>query len=355
MREGLTKTSSIKEIIRTGRRCSVVRKNRSARVIIRHVITDPYSDLHTKPLFIILNAGSGHAETGLQRQTIEDELLRAGRRFELHVVEHPGELEGMARQAVDKARASGGIVVAAGGDGTINTVACATLASGCPFGVLPQGTFNYFARTHGIPQDLAEATRALLTARVTPVQVGRVNDRIFLVNASIGLYPKLLEERERDKAQYGRSRLVAFLSAFKTMLGFRKQLTIQIDIGGTPETIRTPTLFVGNNALQMEQVGIEPMKLALEEGRLVAVAPRTVGKLAMLGLALRGAMGRLGDADNLVSFSFRRMTVRQRAWNRRRSVKVAVDGEVSSMKPPLEFEVVGDQLLLLMPEHPVRS
>ncbi|MFD2368390.1 diacylglycerol/lipid kinase family protein [Pseudoduganella sp. GCM10020061] len=307
------------------------------------------------PLYIILNAGSGHAETDLQRQTIEEELARAGRRFELTVVEDPGELAQVAEQAVAKARQAGGIVVAAGGDGTINTVARATLSSGCPFGVLPQGTFNYFGRTHGIPQDLAGAVRALLTAHVQPVQVGRLNDRIFLVNASVGLYPTLLEQRERDKRQYGRSRVIAFLSAIKTILGFRKQLTIRFDLGGAPETIRTTTLFVGNNALQMEQVGIETMKLALEEGRLAAVAPRSIGKLATLGLLVRGAFGQLGGSGDLIAFGFRRMTVWQRGWYGRRRVKVAIDGEVTHLAPPLEFEVIEDQLLLLVPENPVRE
>jgi len=195
----------------------------------------------------------------------------------------------------------------------------------------------------------------LLTARPQPVQVGRLNDRIFLVNASIGLYPMLLEQRERDKRQFGRTRFVAFLSAIKTVLGFRKQLTIRLDLEDMPETIRTPTLFVGNNRLQMEQVGIEPMKLALEDGRLAAVAPRSAGKLAMLGLLLRGALGRLGDAQDLISFSFKRMTVRQAVWYRRRKVKVAVDGEVIRLAPPLEFQVIEDQLLLLVPEHPAYS
>lgn len=312
-------------------------------------------ELDQQLLYIILNAGSGHAETDLQRQTIEEELTRAGRRFELIVVDEPGRLAAIAEDAVKRARASGGIVVAAGGDGTINTVARATLSSGCPFGVLPQGTFNYFGRTHGISQDLAEAVQSLLTARLTPVQVGRLNDRIFLVNASVGLYPTLLEERERDKRQFGRSRFIAFLSAIKTILGFSKQLAIRLDLHGEPEIIRTTTLFVGNNALQMEQVGIETMKLALEEGRLAAVAPKSIGKVATLGLLLRGALGQLGNAEDVVAFSFKRMTVHQRAWYRKRRVKVAIDGEVTHLAPPLEFEVIEDQLLLLAPEHPVRS
>lgn len=313
------------------------------------------ADLSSRPLYIILNAGSGRAETDLQRQTIEQELARAGRQFELLVVEQPGQLQQLAEQTAARARQSGGIVVAAGGDGTINTVARAVLDSGCPFGVLPQGTFNYFARTHGIPQDTAGATRALLTARLEPVQVGRLNDRIFLVNASIGLYPTLLEQRERDKHRFGRSRLVAILSAIKTILGFSASLAIQIDLGGEPETIRTPTLFVGNNALQIEQVGIDPAKYALEAGRLLAAAPRSVGRLAMLGLLLGGALGRLGEARGLVAFGFKRMTVRQRSWYRKQAVKVALDGEVTRLKPPLQFEVIEDQLQLLVPLDPVRE
>lgn len=88
---------------------------------------------------------------------------------------------------------------AAGGAGVINRVACLAVAHGCAFGVLPQGTFNYFARTHGIPEAPDEAVHVRLTARLHPVQVGIVNERVFLVNSSIGLYPALLEERELDK------------------------------------------------------------------------------------------------------------------------------------------------------------
>ena len=152
--------------------------------------------------FIVLNAGSGHSETELRRSTIESVLAAAGRQCHLELVDDPAELADKARSMAARAVAEGGILVAAGGDGTINTVAHEAVLAGCPFGVLPQGTFNYFGRTHGIPEDLAEAVYALLRGKVRPVQVGLLNNKIFLVNASVGLYPKLLEEREHDKQQY---------------------------------------------------------------------------------------------------------------------------------------------------------
>jgi diacylglycerol kinase family enzyme len=310
-------------------------------------MTEPRPDA---PFLVVLNAGSGHAETDLRCSTIRDVLEGAGRRCHLEVVHDPSELGATAKRMAARARGEGGILVAAGGDGTLNTVAHEAVQAGCPFGVLPQGTFNYFGRTHSIPEDLAEAVHALLRARVRPVQIGRVNERIFLVNASVGLYPKLLEERENDKRQYGRSRVVALLSALKTALGRHRNLRITVELDGQPHHLRTPTLFVGNNRLQMEQVGMPPLQHALDEGRLAAIAPRAVGKLRMLGLLVRGAMGRLGDADDVDAFAFRSMTVRGPLLSGRRRLKVATDGEVCRMALPLRFEVLDDQLHLLVPE-----
>ena len=73
------------------------------------------------------------------------------------------------------------------------------------------------------------------------------------------------------------------------------------------------------------------MGMAVEEGELAAIAPRPVGKLGMLGLMLRGALGRLGDADNVVAFSFKRLSVKHAALSPRRRIKVATDGEVTRM------------------------
>ncbi|HEX8406227.1 MAG TPA: diacylglycerol kinase family protein [Duganella sp.] len=305
--------------------------------------------------FIALNAGSGHSETEERRTTIETVLRAAGRQFELTVIDQPDTIDAIAGKLARQAADAGGVLVAAGGDGTINAVAHQAIVHGCAFGVLPQGTFNYFGRTHGIPEDLTEAVHALLAARVHRVQVGVVNDRVFLVNASIGLYPELLEEREADKKQFGRSRLVAALSALKTVLSPHRRLRLVLQIDGKLQRLRTATFFVGNNRLQMEQVGIPPLSAALEDGRLAAVAPRTKGKLGMLWLLLHGALGRLGrmdQADELTTFSFTQMEVKvkTRTLARRRKVKVATDGEVTFMDNPLAFRVMDGQLLLLKPD-----
>lgn len=297
------------------------------------------------PLFIVLNTGSGRRDAKETEATIRSVLEQAGRRYDLTSVSAPQELPSIAKRAVELAQLQQGAVVAAGGDGTLNAVVQVVLNSGCPFGVLPQGTFNYFSRAHSIPSDTAAATQMLLDATVRPVQVGLLNGHAFLVNASLGLYPKLLEERETFKQQFGRSRFISLCAGIITLLRGHRQLVLSLEHEGHSCRLRTPTLFVGNNSLQLEQIGI-PQASIVEQGQLIALAARSVNTLALFGLLYRGALGKLGDAENVVSFAFERLTVRP---HRRRRLKVAMDGEVSWLKTPLVFQVAPRPLPLLVP------
>ena len=299
-------------------------------------------------LAIVLNCGSGHQETQQRMATLHGVLEAAGRRHEIFCINGERAPNEVAAQAVAWAVAQGGAVVAAGGDGTLNTVAQQLLPTGLPMGVVPQGTFNYFARNHGIPTDTEQAVRALLTARVRPVQVGLLNERVFLVNASLGLYPQLLEDRESFKKQFGRYRFNAVLAALGTILRQHREWTLELDLGGRSAVVRTATLFVGNNRMQVEQLGL-PEAEATGAGALAAVMVKPVGRLGMLGLALRGALGRLAEAANAVDFSFRRLTVMPVHGPRARRLRVALDGEVLSMRTPLTFAVSPTPLRLLVP------
>ena len=298
-------------------------------------------------LYVVLNAASGHKDTEQERAALAEVFTSAGRRFEFLQFDNPGDIAQVSAKAVALAQENSGVVVAAGGDGTINAVAAAVLGSGCPFGVLPQGTFNYFGRTNGIPQEASAAATALLGANISPVTVGKVNGRVFLVNASLGLYPQLLEDREGWKQQFGRSRLVAFVSGLVTIFRDSSQLDLEIELAGQTSKLLTPTLFIGNNHLQLSRVGIDAQDAdAVKHGELAGIAVRPIGTLSLLGLLARGVIGRLGDADNIRSFSFRKLKVAMRSQRR---VKVATDGEIIWMAPPLIFEVADTPLLLLVP------
>jgi len=311
---------------------------------------DPASALQ-----FVINAAAGGSAADSKRELIEAALQTAGRRGDLHFSQ-PAELARVAQQATAKALATRTAVVAVGGDGTLNTVAQCAHALGCAMGVVPQGTFNYFARTHGIPADPAEAAQQLLGWTPQPVQVAAINDRVFLVNASLGLYPELLEDREAYKARFGRSRWVAFWAASVTLLRAQRQLRLHIEQGSSVRDVRTLVLFVGNNRLQLQHLGVHPHLNpaggplhAPGAGRITAVMLRPIGMLAMLRLMLHGALGTLGEAQSVEHFEFEHLVVRPTLTPGRRGVKVAFDGEVARMRTPLDFRVLAQPLYLLMP------
>ena len=305
------------------------------------------------PLFVVINPGSGAHDAAQTQELLSRVFSEAGRVARFVQVARPNQLVQACEEAAVQAAAQAGILVAAGGDGTINSAARAALAHGCPLAVIPQGTFNYVARDHGIPLDGEAAARALLRAAPQPVQVGLVNGEVFLVNASLGLYPQLLQDREAFKARFGRHRWVAMMAGLVTLFQWRRLMRLEVELEGRRSTITTSTLFVGNNRLQVEQVGIEDRVTdRMGSGRLAGVVVRPIGTWAMLGLVLRGALGRLGEADHVLSFSFHTMDVNVLG---RRRVKVAMDGEVHRMAPPLRFSVATLPLYLMLPAPEARA
>jgi len=309
----------------------------------------PPPDDRQRPFFVVLNRRSGSGDAAATEQAIRGALDRAGQPYRLFGARHPRELGVLAAQAVAAARAQGGVVVVAGGDGSINAVAQAVLPSGLPLGVLPEGTFNFFGRCHGLPEgDPGAGVRGLLDARETAVPVGMVNDRVFLVNASLGLYPELLERREQDKRRFGRHRLVALLSGLRALLGNYPDLRLSLCEDGRTQVKRSTTLVVGDNRLQLESIGI-PQADAVTRGALVGIVLPPLARWRMIAAAIRGLCGHLGDVEKVDSFAFTELEV---ALPRRRRIKLAVDGEIIRLALPLHFRVAPQPLRLLVPRQP---
>lgn len=305
----------------------------------------------TASLLFVINSSSGAQDIDEKCGVIEAALAVHGRQGELRVC-GPTDLWRVANEAATAAVARGSAVVAVGGDGSLNTVAQAAHTAGCPMGVIPYGTFNYFARTHGIPTDPVAAAQLLMDAQPGPVQVAAINQRLFLVNASLGMYPELLQDREAYKARFGRSRWVALVSAVATLLRAQRRLRLRLHIetGGTARDVQTLTLFIGNNQLQLAQLGAEPADTMVGtpgHGSMAALMLRPIGTLAMIRLMLHGAMGRLDEAAGVESFEFQRMVVRPRLAPGRKEVVVAFDGEVERMRSPIDIRVLDKPLYLL--------
>lgn len=230
-----------------------------------------------------------------------------------------------------EARAVGGLVVGGGGDGTIAAVASALVGTGTALGVLPMGTLNHFAKDLGIPVELEKAVQTLFTGKVVRVDVGEVNGRVFLNNSSIGFYPRIVREREREQ-RLGRGKWVAFVQAVARIVQQSPTLHVELDEDqGHRQSYDTPFLFIGNNRYAMAGLEIGTRAI-LDGGKLWVCAAPYAGRLALIALALEALLGFVRDAD-LAAFETGQTDVHMR----RGHVLVATDGEVTVMRTPLHY------------------
>jgi len=289
---------------------------------------------------VIINSRSGASDKDAVAGRVSEYLASRGLTGRVTVVRTSGELAAAIARA---AAGDAGVVVAGGGDGTIATVATALRGSRKILGVLPLGTFNYFARRIGVPLDVDAALEVLAAGATSQVSVGEVNERVFLNNASIGLYPALLRQRETTYRQIGRSRVASYLSAALVLARRPAFLSLQMKLDGHPSSRRTPLMFIGTNALQMAAFAI-PGDACLQSGQLAVCIARPLGVARLWLIAVRAFLRGLYGAREIEVICAREIEVRMR-WPRR--IPVAMDGEVVVLETPLRFRLKVDSLTVI--------
>ncbi len=184
-------------------------------------------------VIVILNR---HAGSAAESAAVEAALREAGAEPEIQLAGSGGELCALAKQAAASAHET---IVAGGGDGTINAVASVLVGTAKRLGVLPLGTLNHFAKDLGIPLALPLAAQTAAQGRETAVDVGEVNGRIFLNNSSLGLYPRIVRDRERQQERLGRGKWPAFAWALLSALHVCPRLRLCLPAGASlPAAVR---------------------------------------------------------------------------------------------------------------------
>jgi diacylglycerol kinase family enzyme len=259
----------------------------------------------------------------------------------MHLLSPPQAL----REIVERELGAGAnAIVAGGGDGTVNAVASVLAGRPTPLGVLPLGTLNHFAKFVQIPLDLPKAVETIAKGHVTHVDVGRVNDRIFVNNCSIGIYPNIVERRERLREE-GYRKWPAFFVAALEMLRREDEVDVRLDVEGRAIVSQTPFVFVGNNEYEVEGIHIGA-RSRLDAGRLFAYLAPRVHTRDLPKLLTRAVLGRARQEGVLQVVSARELWIETFSG---RNIKGACDGEVLTLKPPLHFRSWPGALSVLVP------
>jgi YegS/Rv2252/BmrU family lipid kinase len=291
---------------------------------------------------VIINARSGTSSKEEVRERLAELFQQNGIEARISLARNGESLAELARRAV---HGDAGTVVAGGGDGTINAVASTLIDTDKTLGVLPLGTLNHFAKDLKIPLDLEGAAGTIIANHAVQVDVGEVNGQIFLNNSSLGLYPSLVHKREqRQRLGYGK--WPAFIWAAFSVMRRYPFLDVRLNADGKEFSSRTPFVFVGNNKYEMESFNIGT-RARLDAGQLSLYFSHRTRRLGLVRLAFRALLGRVEKADEFVAMSTTEVSIE----TRRSRIRVATDGEVTIMRPPLRYRVRPGALRVIVPER----
>jgi diacylglycerol kinase family enzyme len=264
--------------------------------------------------FLIVNPRSGTDSPDA------DELRAAAeeRGVRVHLLREGDDLPALAREA------AADVLGMAGGDGSLAAVADVAIERDVPFVVVPYGTRNHFARDLGLNRDDPLAALAAFAGGIERrVDVGRVGDRLFLNNVSLGLYARLVHRRERRRRR--REALARLRAVLLTARDRRRRQRFTID--GKP--VRARLVLVANNDYSLDLLSLGERE-RLDEGVLHLYVPH----------------------------GFRRIT-----WDERTAselevgsplprIHAAIDGEPVELETPLRFRIQPRALRVLVPPAP---
>ncbi|HEY5162507.1 MAG TPA: diacylglycerol kinase family protein [Terriglobales bacterium] len=235
------------------------------------------------------------------------------------------------------------LIVVGGGDGTINAIANVIAGTSTAMAILPCGTFNHLAKDLKIPLDLEPAVQAAFSGRFATIDVGEVNGKVFVNNSSIGLYPLMVTERDRER-KLGANRWWALAKATALLTRRYPIMEVTLEAGGAVTRRAAPLVFVANNRYEVQSFILKSRE-RLDEGRLFVYLPQRPGRLNLLKAMMAGMFA--GDAmqGEMDVFAIRQF----RILTRRRRVHVSTDGEVTLMSTPLNYRIREKALRIAVP------
>jgi diacylglycerol kinase family enzyme len=295
---------------------------------------------------VIINASSGAPKISGLSADLAGRFKAAEFEPDIRLVNSP-EIAAEVRRAV---AAKPGMIVIGGGDGTLSAAASSLIGTGTALGILPLGTLNHFAKDLHIPLDIEGAVQTIAGAQTLKVDVGAVNDRFFLNNSSLGLYPKVVAGRDALQQRLGRGKLPALIWSGLGVLRRYPFLNVRIAIDGTELARRTPFVFVGNNRYEMEGFRIGE-RARLDGAELSLYVANRTGRLGLLLLALRALFKRLKQSKDFDMTAATSMQVE----TRHDRLRVANDGELCYMRTPLNYRVLPAALSVIVPRPAATS
>jgi methylglyoxal synthase len=295
----------------------------------------------TRVADLIFNPVSGQSNPEQDLATIK-KLLDP----HIHLYVHQTSSELSASQLAQAAIArKADLIIVSGGDGTISSVAEATIGTGIPLGIIPRGTANAFAAALGMPTNLTRACQAIVTGVPQVFDAARCNGHPVVLLVGIGFEAEMVEKTDRDaKDRFG---ALAYLLAGVQQLNEQELFTTQIEVDGSVSEFQAAAITIANAAPATSVLAQGFGQVLPHDGLLDVTigAPKTKlqainAMLQLLGAALINVTP---NRDDIACLRTQRLRVTTQPPQ-----KVVVDGEIIGTTP-VEIECIPGGLTVITP------
>ena len=289
-------------------------------------------------LIMNLKSGGGKAE----RFRLEDECRSRG--IEPIVLQLGDDLRQLAEDAIAR---GADVIGMAGGDGSQALVATVAAEHQIPHVVIPAGTRNHFALDLGLDrEDVVGALDAFADGVERRIDLAEVNGRVFVNNASLGLYAKIVQSPEYRDAK--------IKTAADMLPGLIGPDATPLDLRFTgPDGTEYPTaqlILVSNDPYQLDHVGGRGTRARLDAGTLGVVAARIDGPRQAHRFIALEASGQVRRFEGWLEWDTADFRVGSGG-----PVEIGIDGEALTMDPPLVFTTRPGALRVRVPRHVTQS
>jgi diacylglycerol kinase family enzyme len=320
-----------------------------AKAPIADLATERPQTAAVKRVVALMNSGAGAFNQALAanvEQALADAFAHLGVAVDIRFIDGEGLNDAAERALAQARRGEVDAIVVGGGDGSVRAVASVLAETSVPLGVIPLGTLNHFAKDLGIPLQVGDAAATIVAGRTRMVDLAEVNGETFINNSSIGIYPYMVIDRERRRAQHKLAKWMAMVPAFFRMLRHFPRHRLRISAEGFARPYRTPCLFVGNNEYGME-LFIFRRRQRLDTGKLwfYVVKPRSPWEFFLM--VCRLCFGHLDQARDLDTFELAEAEISAKSSR----LPVALDGEVRIMHTPLHYRSRPGALRVIAPNR----
>jgi YegS/Rv2252/BmrU family lipid kinase len=284
------------------------------------------------------NAGRLRRRTYSKLFTIQRELERIGFRPSVQPTAGPGDGTHLAGKAV---QAGAELIIACGGDGTINEVACGMVHSQVPLSILPAGTANVLAREIGLPFELEAAVRMIPASKPRRLSLGRAGSRYFLLMAGVGFDAKVVRHVNGHAKKFLGMMTYVLQAAHQALFDAPVPFTISTEGAG----------YQGTFACISKSQHYGPIKIVREadlfSGQFYVYCFQSTNRFRYFSYGLAVLMGTASQLPDVCRFAATEIHC-DLATPDSAPVFLQIDGEFAGQLPCV-IKVVPDALTLLVP------